>query len=158
MKITVRRAIEGDIPWMLDELKKFSDFFGTRIPLFDPNTAKGTLSQILENHVVFVAVREQEALGTGVSVFLPIGFIAGAQVSHPLNPAIRVFAELLWWVQEEFRGSRAGAMLLEQFTAYGREHADWITMTLEAKSPVNPAVLERKGFRHQESSFVMEVA
>jgi hypothetical protein len=60
--------------------------------------------------------------------------------------------------RSRYRGSSAGARLLEAFIAYGKKNADCIVMTLQAKSPVDPRSLERKGFRLYERNFMLEVA
>lgn len=149
--IWIRPAIESDIPWLLGQLRAFSAFYGTATPLFpdDDIAAAAVLEEQIETNPFFVAV----APGAG-----PIGFIAGALLRHPYNPRIRVMQELFWWVAPRDRGSKAGLLLLEHFIEYGREHADWVLMTLEAKSPVNPGTLERRGFRLHERSFLLETA
>jgi hypothetical protein len=158
MTITVRRANEGDIPWLLGELKKFSAFAATKLPIFDPETAEAKILELVQKHVVFLAVRKTSVVGSGIDLYLPIGFIAGAIIPHFFNPKLTVFSELLWWVQEEHRGSRASVLLLNEFTEFGKRHANWITMALESLSPVNSKCLERRGYRLQERSFLLEVA
>lgn len=76
---------------------------------------------------------------------------------HPYNPAIRVLTETFWWVTPNARGSRAGLMLLDAFTAYGERNADWIVFTLEHHSPVNERTLTKRGFHLHERSYLREV-
>lgn len=101
---------------------------------------------MVESKVFFVAEN-----GDGA-----VGFIAGMLSEHPYNPKITVLSELFWWVAPEYRGSSAGARLLQAFEDYGRANAQWVVMTLETKSPVDPRSLERRGFKHFESSYLME--
>jgi hypothetical protein len=157
MTISVRRAKAEDIPWLLTELKKFSEFFTSSIPLFDPDTAEEILTNLVETQIIFVAVRRSVVTGTGVDVFHPIGFIAGALLAHPFNPKIRMLSEFFWWVQEEHRETRAGLLLLNEFTEFGKANADWIGMALEHFSPVNERCLLRRGYKFKERSFLLEV-
>lgn len=147
----VRRAEFTDAPWLLTQLRAFAQFFGSKHSLFpsDDDQIVDVLHAMVESKVFFVAEDSSGKL---------TGFIAGMLAEHPYNAAITVLTELFWWVDPEHRGSSAGARLLQAFTEYGREHADWIVMTLEAKSPIDPQSLERRGFKHFESSFLLETA
>lgn len=142
------------MPWILEQLRAFDRFFGARRSLFpDEDYATTQLRQLIASGPFFVA---DEQLPKGEPIAC-IGFIAGFVAPHFMNPSLHVLNELFWWVDASFRGSSAGARLLDAFLAYGREHADWIVFTLEAKSPVNPATLERKGFHLHERSYLLEV-
>lgn len=149
--IMIRRANGSDAGWIIEQLREFAAFFGTRLPLFP---ADYDVAYALTNHLIvslefFVAIDYRTGEG--------MGFIAGSLGAHPLNPAIRALSEVFWWVAPNRRGSSAGARLLEAFLELGREKADWIVMTLEAQSPVDPASLERRGFHLHERSFLLEV-
>jgi len=50
-----------------------------------------------------------------------------------------------------------GLMLLEEFTDWGKRNADWISFSLEDKSPVKDTTLTKRGFRLKERSFILEV-
>lgn len=147
--IQVRRATLDDVPWLVDQLRLFSKFFGTKRSLFpgDQAAAYG-LKEMIRDHIVFVADLD----GTG-----PIGFIGGYYVRHPFNNAIRTLTETFWWTDEEHRGSRAGLMLLNAFLDWGKQNADWILFALETHSPVKQDVLTKRGFHLQESNYLMEV-
>ena len=147
--ITVRPAYASDVHWMLPQLQKFSQFYGTKIQLFgDEAHARCFIENQIEQHLVLIADRD----GTG-----PIGFISGIVTLHPYNPSIRLLSESFWWVDEEFRGTRAGLLLLEEFVAWGKVNCDWITFALEEHSPVRDKSLLKRGFHLQERSFLMEV-
>jgi hypothetical protein len=154
-RVVVRQARQDDVPWLLSQLRVFDQFFDTKRRLFpDEATATTVLLSLLAFHPFFVA-------DTG---FRPeperverIGFIAGAIGPHPYNPALRVLSELFWWVDERYRGGRAGLALLDAFQAYGERNADWVIMTLEAKSPVNERSLTKRGFHLHERSYLWEV-
>jgi len=138
------------------QCRAFSDFFGSSQSLMpDDETAVTKLVALMSEDVgcFFVAcVSDTGEEGK------PVGFIAGLLGPHFFNPAITQLTELLWWVDVEHRGGKAGVRLLDCFTEYGRAHADWTVFTLEEKSPVNPASLERRGYRLHEKSYLLEVA
>lgn len=148
MSIAVRPATLEDIPWLLEQLAAFDQFFGSSRSLFPSiEYAESTLALLITEHLFLVA----ESNG-------PLGFIAGMVVPHTLNPAITVLSELFWWVAPQHRGSRAGLLLLNAYVAAGKQRAHWVTMTLEADSPVAPRCLEQRGFRLKETTYLLEVA
>ncbi len=147
--MNVRNATTDDIPWLLDQLEQFAQFFGSSHSLFpSQDKAEETLQQIIANHPFVVAEQDES----------PVGFICGALLPHPYNADLIVLNEMFWWVAEEYRGSRAGLVLLNEFIAIGRRHAHWVVMTLEADSPINPETLYRRGFRPKETNYLLEVA
>jgi hypothetical protein len=149
MGITVRQAQHTDIDWIVHQLRKFSEFYGTKLSLFgDDAYARERLTWIIDCHVFLVADHSQHG---------PVGFIAGLAQPHFFNPSIRHLAELFWWVDEAHRGGKAGLLLLRAFTDWGRENCDWITCSLEHHSPVKDETLTRRGFKIQERSFLLEV-
>jgi hypothetical protein len=150
MGTSVRRAKPDDIDWLLGQLKRFAQFYGTKKSLFgDEVYAREFLSQKIESHPFFIAENDSG----------PIGFISGYLHLHPYNPDIHVLNETFWWVDEAHRGSRAGILLLNAFLEFGYEYsADWIVFTLESHSPVRDETLTRRGFRVHERSFLLEVA
>lgn len=146
----LRKADLGDIGWLLKQLRAFDQFQGTKRSLFPEDTeeAVSVIENLIETQPFIVA---EDFSGR-------VGFIAGVLATHPYNSSIRMLSELFWWVDPRYRGSSAGARLLEAFVNYGKKNADMIVMTLEAKSPVDPRSLERKGFRLYEKNFMLEVA
>jgi hypothetical protein len=146
--IVIRRAGPEDVGWILGELSRFSQFVGTHRPLFeDAKHAQGLVEQVIAKHLFLVAERNQDKLG----------FIAGVVLPHPFNPSIRTLSEQWWWVCEEHRRSRAGLLLLDAFVEWGEANVDWISFSVEAKSPVRDETLTRRGFRLQEKTFLREV-
>lgn len=149
MSITVRQAVKDDVDFLLSQLAVFSDFYGTKKKLF-PNEdyAREKLTELIKGHVVFIS--EKQGVGS-------IGFIAGILFNHPFNPDIRVLSETFWWVQEEYRNSKAGLMLLNKFTEIGKDSADWTTIAIEEKSPISDRVLLKRGFKPTEKNYLLEV-
>jgi hypothetical protein len=146
--VIVRPADGEDIPWMLNELQSFADFLDTAYPMFPSlDHARTVLDALITQHVVFVAEDDGELRG----------FIAGLLAPHHFNPSVMTLTELLWWVTVEYRGSRAGALLLQAFLDHGRREANWIIMTLEDKSPVKADGLLKRGFVPFEHNYLCEV-
>lgn len=145
----IRPATPDDLPWLHAQCQAFSDFFGSALPLYgDPDHVDTALRALMADHVVLVAER------AGVLM----GVIAGMFNAHLMNPAIMTLCELMFWVPPEHRGSRAFLRLLEVYVGIGKQHATWLTFTLETKSPLDARVLERYGFRQTERNFLLEVA
>jgi ribosomal protein S18 acetylase RimI-like enzyme len=147
----IRSANLLDVPWLLDQLREFDQFFGAKKKLFprDTETATTVLEGLITNQPFFIAADTNGRQG----------FIAGALTQHPYNPELLVLWEMFWWVAPEYRGSTVGARLLHHFMEYGKANeADWIRMTLETGSPVNPKSLERLGFSEFERGYLWEAA
>jgi hypothetical protein len=145
--VEIRIATTNDLDWALQQLQLFSAFYKTKNPLFGKDEyAKEFLLNLMTNHVFLVA--EQDSL--------PIGLIAGLLTPHFFNPETKVLAELFWWVQEEHRGGRAGYLLFKEFVEIGKQKADWITVALEADSPVSDEAILKRGFTLKEKNFLME--
>ncbi len=150
--IQLRPGVPEDCEWMLGQLREFDMFIGAKRSLFpDVATATTQMLSLIAEHVVILAYSDV------VEPPEPVGFIIGLVGPHYFNPQLTVLTELMWWVDPEWRRSRAGLMLLNTFIAVGKEHADWIIVTLEEKSPVNPTTLEKRGFNLWERSYILEV-
>jgi hypothetical protein len=148
MPIQIRKGELEDIPWILDELKKFALFYNTKKSLFPSEHLAATkIGELIEGHVVFISEADDH----------PSGFIIGLFTPHLFNPEIKVLLELFWWVSEKYRGSRSGLMLLEAFIEFGEKNADWINFSLEKKSPVRESVLLKRGFHLHELNYMREI-
>jgi hypothetical protein len=146
--IEVSRGTTSDIEWILPELKRFSEFYGTRKQLYsDDEQARSLIEVFINRHVLFVA-RDGAA---------PCGFIGGFKTPHLLNPTINVLCESFWWVLEHYRGSKAGAKLLDKFVEYGKINSDWITFALERNTPISDKPLLKRGFQQMETNYILEV-
>lgn len=145
----VRPATAADMPWILEQLVAFDEFFGSSRSFFpSEESAEAKLAFLIEQHVVLVAERAGELQG----------FIAGLLSGSFYNETVIQLTELFWWVAEAHRGSRAALVLLNAFTAVGTARAHQVIMSLEDTSPVNPETLLRRGYRPKETSFLLEVS
>ncbi len=147
--VTIRRAALSDLAWVMLQAKRFSEFYKTTIPLFGgADSACQVLSNLIENHLVLIAASD---VG-------PLGFISGIVGQHPYNPSIRLLTETFWWVDEDYRGSRAGLLLLNEFVRWGQENCDWITMcSIDGAPGLSDDAYIKRGFKLKERSYLMEV-
>lgn len=147
-RVNVRTAEASDVDWLAVEANKFSKFYATKRELFPSvEKAKELLKAMMDAHLFLISEIKGERTG----------FVAGYYLNHPFNPSIRLLAETFWWVKEEFRAGRSGLTLLNAFVGFGKRHADWITFSLEHKSPVNERTLLKRGFTLNEKSYLLEV-
>lgn len=134
---------------MIQELREFSKFVGTRLPMFsEEGIVHDRLFKMINEHLVLIATDDERG---------PMGFIAGYVTPHIMNPGITTLCEVLYWVSEKHRRTRAGLLLMDGFVKWGRENCDWICFGLESNSPVNDATLLKRGFRLKERNFLLEV-
>lgn len=150
MVITTRRAQLSDIDWILAQLKTFANFYGSQISLYskDIDWSKGQLKHFIENHYFLIAEAAEHETR--------IGFISGVLTPHIFNPSLTVLSETFWWVDEQYRGTRAGLMLLNEFTEWGKVNANWVTFAIEEHSPVDERCLTKRGFKLKEKNYIME--
>lgn len=133
---------------MIEELKAFSPFYGTRRQLFgDEAIIAARLTAAIEDHLVLVAHRGDERMG----------FIVGVVAPHMYNPDITVLCAFLWWVSPQYRCTGAGSALLDTFTAWGKVNADWVILPIGKNCPIKEQSLERRGFALQDKSYLLEV-
>jgi hypothetical protein len=150
MDIEIRRATLEDIPWLLDRLQRFDKHYAAAYSLFDEAYTRDEFLPGIINHHLFL-IAEHQTAG-------PVGFLAGLITPHILNPKLKTLAELLWWVDESHRRTRAASMLFDAYTDYGRDHCQWVAFSLQHDSPVTNRSIERRGYRFKERHFLMEVA
>lgn len=147
--ISIRKATLDDLDVIIEELKNFSDFIGTKKKIFngEPDSIE-KIKDLIVNHYFIVA---DHAI-SGV-----VGFICAMLMPHPMNGSIVIFSELFWWVKEKFRLGRAGLLLLNEAVEYAKSKADFITFSLESKSNINEKSLIKRGFKSFERTFLLEV-
>lgn len=158
MGYRVRALQESDLDWLCEQLRQFADFFGTTASIYPGDAYTRTAALALSSQHLFL-VCDRDDVG-------PVGFIVGILTPHYLNPNIVSLAEILWWVAEEWRQTRAGVLLLNAFTEFGKRYAAehnlggrfWMTLSkIEHKSPLNEDHLLARGWHLHERSYLMEV-
>lgn len=132
----------------MSELKDFSTFFDTAMPVYhsDEHTMKG-LKDLMDNHLMLLAEKDGD----------PKGFICGLINKHMFNPDIRTLTEIFWWVKMGERNTKAASYLIDSFVEWGKENVDWICFSIQQNTPIKPVSLVKRGFEFKEQAFLMEV-
>lgn len=147
----VRRAVQDDIPWLLQQLGAFSESLGYKNSYLPPPARlAGLLSILISEHVVLLAE-------SGDIDSFPIGCIGGEFTLHPISQLQVVLYEHFWWVAPPYRQSGAGAELLASFVAAGKSRNAPVIVSTEHNTP--PGVVScllANGFRHAESTYILE--
>lgn len=165
MPIKTRPATTDDLDWVVNELRTFDRYFGARRSLFpDESYARQVLHEFTAHpDILFqLAIAENWPFPHGERHTARIGFIVGAVTPHVLNPARRWLHELLWWVIEPMRGSKAAYLLLNDFIDFGkgRGRADVIVVTSNVRAghaSLSHESLATRGFLLRECHYTMEV-
>lgn len=145
--ILTRTANRYDVDWMFQECKAFSEAYPSKFSLAGNETyARVFISNLIQNHLVIVAVKDGERAG----------FIAGMIGPHHFNPDIKHLTEIFWWVPPALRMTGVGAKLFLEFVAFGKANCDCITMTLEKDTGISDAALEKRGFKLTEKAYLLE--
>ena len=144
----VRAARMDDGLWCCAQLKEFSETIPTKVTIWPGiETAIRIMGDMINHH--YVLISESQGVRSGI--------IGAFQCHHPFNPGISVLNEAFWWVPEQFRLTRVGYLLLREYTRYGRENFDVVTLTLDTASNVSDASLEKLGYRQFEKNYSLEV-
>ncbi|KOQ78881.1 hypothetical protein ABW45_04760 [Stenotrophomonas maltophilia] len=115
----------------------------------DEETVASLASNLVENHVFFVAEEGEELVGM-VGIFIaPFLF----------NVHVRFGVEVVWWVAPEARGSHVAVSLLNAIEQPLRDAGcDRIQMVHMPNSPPQAAALyERMGYARSEVSYTKDI-
>ena len=83
----------------------------------------------------------------------PVGALGGLLATNPFNPSIITLVEVFWYVHDDYRNTRVGAMLFKSFDEAASTMAHESTMCLLSTSKVNHETLEKKGYVSSEMCF-----
>ena len=155
--ICIRQALHSDMDYILEELKRFSEFFISEKSMYpkDDAVAAKIVGDFIDNHLFLMADRSyQDKYGEAVE---PVGFIAGFITPHFFNPDLIQLTELFWWVGHKWRQTGAGRELMNAFVAFGKDNCDFITVTLQENSQIEESSVLGYGFKALERGYFMEV-
>jgi len=145
---TIRLASAEDIPQIVEMGSRF--YTKSRRALradYDPASAAAGAGFVLANGYIYVAERDGELIGM-------LGMIVAPFL---MNMSQRTATEAMWWVEPTARG--AGAILLRRTINEARQRGcAWMSMsTLHDSPPEAEAILAVFGFKHEESTYVLEL-
>jgi hypothetical protein len=146
----IRRATDEDIPWLLEQLQAFADFYGTKRPLMpsDPDVAAAVIRSLIASTEFFIADLPESARS------------ASSPASSRRTCSIPSSASWRSSSGGSCRASRLDGTARDSSSTspqFGRQHAHWVTMTLESASPIDDRVLQKRGFQLHERSYLLEV-
>lgn len=149
MTCSVREATLDDLPAILAELKLFEQFYDVSYKMYETDEqAETVIRPMITDHLFLVSVTPEQKI---------TGFISGMFLPHVYNPKVSTLVETFWWVNPEYRNTKAGSMLLNKFVEIGRSTVDVIIGVLENDSPVNESTFLRRGFKLKEKTYILEV-
>jgi len=145
-----RIANKFDLPAVIDMMKRFREC-----------TPVKSTSEI-DNEEYFNKVFHHIILGGGIAIVAEkddqvVGMIIGIHDNSAWDPNIKITREMAFWVNQEYRGSRAGYMLLKHYTSECEQlkqdgKIDMYTMTTLENSP--NLKLDRFGYHPVETVWV----
>lgn len=128
----MRQATEGDIPVLIERLRRFHGASGLA-SRFDPDASAGFLRGIIAAGVVLISDR---------------GCIGGVIAPHWCSPSWRMAVEMFWHADGD------GMALLRGFEDWAREQgADEVRMTSLASLPRADRILRARGYAPAEISY-----
>lgn len=142
----VRNATESDIPaivWMSDCFYDTTSYAG--FADFDPDAAEHLARVMIDTGVMLLAEADGKPVGMVGLIVAPFMFNAAHKTAH----------EVVWWVNDDQRGTGAGIALLRAIEPACRaQGCTAIQMVHLSNSPPHASLLyERLGYVHSESSF-----
>lgn len=145
-RIMVRAGTQADYQDMLPLGQRFADY----------SHYKGTVDPA---HICMAFERSRQAglLGVAFSDAKLVGGLIGVSVPQWYDPTMLIAVELAWWVDPQYRNTRAGLLLLNQYEEQARAtgHRYCAMMTLEGlDSELLSLLYERRGFHLTERSFM----
>lgn len=103
----IRPATENDLRRIVEMSEKFYPYTSyntlSKIP-FNPIYVAGVASGLIDNGIMLVAEVEGAV----------VGMIGIALIPFIFNPDYLVAGEIIWWVEEEHRGSALGVQLIQE--------------------------------------------
>lgn len=143
--ITVRSAKISDDA----ALVRFGRHFYATLPYGDIPYNEDSASRWLD------FMREQGVLLIALDDSKPIGMAGGLYSKFIFNDEFEVGAELMWWVEPEYRNSGVGHELLAALenAAYARGAARWSMMAIEDTAERVAKIYERMGYVASERTY-----
>lgn len=145
----IRKATGDDIFWLVKQAHVFlNEYPLEKYALFNMKNMVPLFFQLVTEGGVLMCEKDGTLVGT----------IGGFAQPHYLNPDLRVFNEVFWWIIEEHRNGKPALLLFNEYVKLGKEKGcQLITLSKLAHSGVKDSFFEKKKFKLLEKSFVLEV-
>lgn len=105
-------------------------------------------------HLIFNKVIQD---GTGLVCWkdgVRVGAVGGLLMDHFLAPGKKLMMEVVWYLKEDCRNTRAPLLMLKGYKQLVEEKADEGIFTLLPNSPVKDETLSRYGFHLNEKQYI----
>ncbi len=147
-RIYVRKADVGDIEWIFEQTSAFYSQLDYQNEYVEHGGGRlrDLITDLIVNGVCFVTYKSKEQTGV----------ILGKIYPYPLNPRQTVLGLWVWWVPEQFRGTRSGYLLLKSFVDAGKGIADVTVLSLRDVTQVPDEALAHFGLFLKEKTYVRE--
>lgn len=83
-----------------------------------------------------------------------VGMVGGILLPHHLRPSYVVLTEIVWYVDPDYRQTRAATLLMNGYKKLIDEKADEGIFSLLAHTPVDDSSMERMGFKPYERNYI----
>ncbi|MCW0370269.1 GNAT family N-acetyltransferase [Xanthomonas sacchari] len=150
MRATIRLATRADIPTIVAMGERFYPRSQHAAVIdYCPDSAALMAAHVIDHGFLLIAEAGDVAVGM-------LGFIVAP---FALNLKHKTATEVMWWVDDDARSTGAGLLLMRRAKAEARAHGACIqTMSTLSSTPGQVGeLLVRSGFRHIESTYLMEV-
>ena len=147
---TVRDAGHMDIEDIIPELGKLDECHPVKRDIFENGeNAANFLRDLIDYHILILS--EKDGILTG--------FLGAMTAEHFMNKKFFVASEVLFWVKEEYRQTRAAYMLLKEYKELAVNWGvDWIEMsTVCGASNINDRSMKKQGFSIGEKRYFLEL-
>lgn len=141
----IRNATQADVEAIVSMSARFyATTSYAEFADFDPDAAANLANLMIDTGVMLIAETDR-----------PVGMVGLIVSPFLFNAAHKTACEVVWWVDDDQRGSGAGVALLRAIEPACRAHGcTAIQMVHLANSPPQAALLyERLGYVHSESSY-----
>ena len=137
---------QEDILWILGELPKFAAYHAEESWLPDWDAQMEQLIYAMRHGYLRIAISPDGNRS---------GFLMGCTHPHWSNREQTQATELLWWVVPEARKTRAGFLLMRDFTAWAESFCHKISFSLVG--PAGDRALMKLGYKYGERVYTKEV-
>jgi len=147
----IRRAIISDEPMVFEMVRKFyNKAFSEFNVEFKEETAHNIGSELIKNHLVFVACDGDKVIGCIGGFITPSQFDAGSNM----------FQETLWYIDEAYRTSRDSLRLFSAVEDHCKDNG--ITHIIMAslgnrRDESLARFYDRRGYTHFETTYIKSI-
>ena len=144
MKYEIKPVTPEDTLWVIEVAAKqmICEEVG-RPELYDPSRLDPIVDKIVDE-------------GTGLICWMGderVGMVGGILSKHFLMPDLKILFEVVWYVEQGHRQTRAPFLLIKGYKEMIESTADEGIFTLLGHSPVKDSSLEKLGFKLQEKHY-----